>query len=293
MNHRAGFVNIIGKPNAGKSTLMNILVGERLSIITPKAQTTRHRILGIVNEEDYQIVYSDTPGILTPHYKMHEAMMKFVYTALADADLLLFIVDVAGKEPVEEEVLKEINKSKTGLILILNKIDLVSSTDLEEISKYWAGVFPQAEIIPISALEQFNIEYLKKRIVAQLPISPPYYDKEQLTDKPEKFFVSETIREKIFLNYEKEVPYNCEVYVESFKDSPEIIKIRSIIFVSRDSQKGIIIGHKGAGLKRVGTQARIELEKFFGKKIFLELFVKVKKDWRNNNYMLKQFGYEE
>jgi GTP-binding protein Era len=293
MAHKAGFVNIIGKPNAGKSTLMNLLVGEKLSIITSKAQTTRHRILGIVSTEEHQIVFSDTPGILTPHYKMHEVMMKFVYTALSDADVLLLIIDVTSKDELEEELLDKLKKSGSKIVVLLNKIDLIKPEELETISESWSTKLPEAELIPISALENFNVDYLTKRIVALLPDSPAFYDKDQLTDKPEKFFVSEIIREKILLNYEKEIPYSCEVYVESFKDEPTILKIRAVIFVSRESQKGILIGHKGAGLKRVGTQARIDIEKFFDKKVFLELFVKVKKDWRNNDYMLRQFGYEE
>jgi GTP-binding protein Era len=293
MAHKAGFVNIIGKPNAGKSTLMNILVGEKLSIITSKAQTTRHRILGIVSTEEHQIVFSDTPGILTPHYKMHESMMKFVYTALSDADVLLLIIDVTSKEQLEEELMEKLKKSGSKIVVLLNKIDLIKPEELETTSSAWAALLPEAEIIPISALEKFNVDYLTKRIVALLPESPAFYDKDQLTDRPEKFFVSEIIREKILINYDKEIPYSCEVYVESFKDEPTILKIRALIFVSRESQKGIIIGHQGSGLKRVGTQARIDIEKFFDKKVFLELFVKVKKDWRNNDYMLKQFGYEE
>jgi GTP-binding protein Era len=293
MAHKAGFVNIIGKPNAGKSTLMNILVGEKLSIITSKAQTTRHRILGIVSTDEHQIVFSDTPGILTPHYKMHESMMKFVYTALSDADVLLLIIDVTSKDQLEDELMEKLKKSGSKIVVLLNKIDLIKPEELETTSASWAALLPEAEIIPISALENFNVDYLTKRIVALLPDSPAFYDKDQLTDKPEKFFVSEIIREKILLNYDKEIPYSCEVYVESFKDEPTILKIRALIFVSRESQKGIIIGHQGSGLKRVGTQARIDIEKFFDKKVFLELFVKVKKDWRNNDYMLKQFGYEE
>jgi GTP-binding protein Era len=293
MAHKAGFVNIIGKPNAGKSTLMNILVGEKLSIITSKAQTTRHRILGIVSSDEHQIVYSDTPGILTPHYKMHESMMKFVYTALSDADVLLLIIDVTSKEQLEDELMEKLKKSGSKIVVLLNKIDLIKPEELETTSVAWASLLPEAEIIPISALEKFNTDYLTKRIVALLPDSPAFYDKDQLTDRPEKFFVSEIIREKILINYDKEIPYSCEVYVESFKDEPTILKIRALIFVSRESQKGIIIGHQGSGLKRVGTQARIDIEKFFDKKVFLELFVKVKKDWRNNDYMLKQFGYEE
>lgn len=293
MAHKAGFVNIIGKPNAGKSTLMNILVGEKLSIITSKAQTTRHRILGIVSTDEHQIVFSDTPGILTPHYKMHESMMKFVYTALSDADVLLLIIDVTSKDKLEDELMEKLKKSGSKIVVLLNKIDLIKPEELELTSAAWATLLPEAEIIPISALEKFNTDYLTKRIVALLPDSPAFYDKDQLTDKPEKFFVSEIIREKILLNYDKEIPYSCEVYVESFKDEPAILKIRALIFVSRESQKGIIIGHQGSGLKRVGTQARKDIEQFFDKKVFLELFVKVKKDWRNNDYMLKQFGYEE
>jgi GTP-binding protein Era len=224
---------------------------------------------------------------------MHEAMMKFVYTALSDADVLLLIIDVTSKDELEEELLDKLKKSGSKIVVLLNKIDLIKPEELETISESWSTKLPEAELIPISALENFNVDYLTKRIVALLPDSPAFYDKDQLTDKPEKFFVSEIIREKILLNYEKEIPYSCEVYVESFKDEPTILKIRAVIFVSRESQKGILIGHKGAGLKRVGTQARIDIEKFFDKKVFLELFVKVKKDWRNNDYMLRQFGYEE
>jgi GTP-binding protein Era len=224
---------------------------------------------------------------------MHEAMMKFVYTALSDADVLLLIIDVTSKDELEEELLDKLKKSGSKIVVLLNKIDLIKPEELETISESWSTKLPEAELIPISALENFNVDYLTKRIVALLPNSPAFYDKDQLTDKPEKFFVSEIIREKILLNYEKEIPYSCEVYVESFKDEPTILKIRAVIFVSRESQKGILIGHKGAGLKRVGTQARIDIEKFFDKKVFLELFVKVKKDWRNNDYMLRQFGYEE
>ena len=293
MAHKAGFVNIIGKPNAGKSTLMNQLVGEKLSIITSKAQTTRHRILGIVSKDDYQIVFSDTPGILTPHYKMHESMMKFVYAALSDADVLLLIIDTISRDKLEDELLTKLKKSGSKIVVLLNKVDKLKQEHLEEHVQEWTKILPEAEIIPISALKKFNIDYLMRRIVAILPDSPPFYDKSQLTDKPEKFFVSEIIREKILLNYEKEIPYSCEVVVEAFKDEPTILKIRAEIYVARDSQKGILIGHQGASLKKVGTQARLDIEKFFEKKVFLELFVKVKKDWRDNDYMLKQFGYED
>ncbi|NQX97379.1 MAG: GTPase Era [Flavobacteriales bacterium] len=289
--HKAGFVNIIGAPNVGKSTLMNVLVGERLSIITSKAQTTRHRILGIVNEDDYQIIFSDTPGIIDPAYKMHEGMMNFVNSAISDADVLLAMVEVHEKIFKDENILERLQKTTTPVILLINKIDEVEQDFLEDKVNYWSEKIPNAKVFPISALHNFNVDQVIMEIKAALPESPPYYDKDTLTDKPEKFFVSEIIREKILMNYKKEIPYSCEVEVEEFKEDEKIIRIRAIIMVIRDSQKGIIIGHQGKPLKKVGTQARLDMEKFFDKKVFLELYVKVNKDWRNNETQLKRFGY--
>jgi GTP-binding protein Era len=291
MAHKAGFVNIIGNPNVGKSTLMNVLVGERLSIITSKAQTTRHRILGIVSGDDYQIVYSDTPGVLEPHYKMQESMMSLVYTAIVDADILLFATDIFEDNLIDEKVLNNIKNSKVPVLLLLNKVDLTTQEKLEVKVEYWKNLIPNAEVIPISALEKFNTDYLINRIIALLPESPPYYSKDELTDKPEKFFVSEIIREKILTNYKKEIPYSVEVVIESFKEEEKIFKIRAEIYVIRESQKGIIIGHEGKALKKVGTEARKEIEAFLQKQVFLELFVKVNKDWRDNEGQLKRFGY--
>lgn len=291
MAHKSGFVNIIGSPNVGKSTLMNVLVGERLSIITSKAQTTRHRIMGIVNGEDFQIVYSDTPGVLKPNYKLQESMMEFVHTALTDADIILFVTDIYEDIKIEEKILEKIKNASAKVLLLINKIDLSTQEKLEEKVAYWKNEVPNAEVIPVSALEKFNVTYVFDRILALLPESPNYYDKDQLTDKPEKFFVSEIIREKILTNYKKEIPYSVEVVVEAFKDEEKIIKIRAEILVVRDSQKGIIIGHQGKALKKVGTEARKDLEEFFQKQVFLELFVKVNKDWRDSDLQLKRFGY--
>jgi GTP-binding protein Era len=291
MAHKAGFVNIIGSPNVGKSTLMNVLVGERLSIITSKAQTTRHRIMGIVNGEDFQIVYSDTPGVLKPNYKLQESMMDFVNTALSDADIILFVTDIYEDVKIEEKILHKIKNTSAKVLLLVNKIDQATQEKLEEKVQYWKNEVPAAEVIPVSALEKFNVNYVFDRILALLPESPGYYGKDELTDKPERFFVSEIIREKILLNYKKEIPYSVEVVVEAFKDEPKIIKIRAEILVVRDSQKGIIIGHQGKALKKVGTDARKDLEEFFQKQVFLELFVKVNKDWRDNDLQLKRFGY--
>jgi GTPase len=291
MAHKAGFVNIIGSPNVGKSTLMNALVGERISIITSKAQTTRHRIMGIVNGEDFQIVYSDTPGALKPNYKLQESMMDFVFTALSDADIILFVTDIYEDFKIEDKVLERIKAATVPVLLLINKIDLSNQEKLESKVAYWKQEMPNAEIIPVSALEKFNIQYVFDRIVALLPESPEYYDKEQLTDKPEKFFVSEIIREKILMNYKKEVPYSVEVVIESFKDEEKILKIRAEIMVIRESQKGIIIGHQGHALKKVGIEARKDIEAFFGKQVYLELFVKVNKDWRDNELQLKRYGY--
>ncbi len=291
MAHKAGFVNIIGSPNVGKSTLMNALVGEKLSIITSKAQTTRHRIMGIVSGENFQIVYSDTPGVLKPNYKLQESMMDFVHTALTDADVILFVTDIYEDIAIEEKILNKIKNTNAPVLLLVNKIDLADQTKLEQKVEYWKNEIPKAEVIPVSALEKFNINYIFDRIVDLLPEGPGFYDKDQLTDKPEKFFVSEIIREKILLNYKKEIPYSVEVIVESFKDEEKIIKIRAEIIVVRDSQKGIIIGHQGKALKKVGTEARKDIEAFFEKQVFLELFVKVNKDWRDSDTQLKRFGY--
>jgi len=291
MKHKAGFVNIIGHPNVGKSTLMNQLVGEQLSIITPKAQTTRHRILGIVNDENYQIVYSDTPGIIDPAYKLQEGMMKFVYTSLKDADLILLMLECGQKSLKDEKLTSFLNDTKIPVIALLNKIDVSNQEDLEAELTRWNELIPNAQILPISALHNFNVDVLKTKIVDLLPVSPPYYPKDSLTDKTERFFVEEKIREKILIEYAQEVPYSTEVMVETFKEEEDIIKIRAIIFVARDSQKGIIIGKAGSKLKKVGSKARKDLEKFFHKQIFLELFVKVNKDWRNDEKQLKRFGY--
>jgi GTP-binding protein Era len=289
--HKAGFVNIIGNPNVGKSTLMNALVGERLSIITNKAQTTRHRILGIVNHENYQVVFSDTPGILKPAYELQESMMKFVKSAFEDADVLVYMVEIGEKELKNEIFFNKINHSKIPVLLLLNKIDKSDQEFVLKQVSYWQEKVPKAEIIPVSALENFNIKGVFNRIIELLPESPPYYPKDQITDKTERFFVNETIREKILMHYKKEVPYSVEVDTEEFIEQEKIIRIRSIIMVERETQKGILIGHKGKALKRVGTEARKDLEKFFNKKVFLELYVKVNKNWRSNDQQLKRFGY--
>ncbi|MDO9187813.1 MAG: GTPase Era [Bacteroidota bacterium] len=291
MVHKAGFVNIIGSPNVGKSTLMNVLVGERLSIITSKAQTTRHRIMGIVNGEDFQIVYSDTPGVLKPNYKLQASMMDFVYTAITDADIMLFVTDIFEDIKIEEQVLHKIKNAKVPVLLLVNKIDLAVQDQLETKVQYWKTEVPNAEVIPVSALEKFNVSYIFDRILALLPEGPGFYAKDQLTDKPEKFFISEIIREKILMNYKKEIPYSVEVVIESFKEEEKIVKIRAEILVIRDSQKGIIIGHQGKALKKVGTDARKDMETFLQKQVFLELFVKVNKDWRDSDNQLKRFGY--
>lgn len=291
MAHKAGFVNIIGNPNVGKSTTMNAMLGERLSIITPKAQTTRHRIFGILNDEDYQIVFSDTPGVIRPAYALQESMMQFVSSAFEDADIFLYLVEVGERALKDEKFYAQLKSTDVPLLLGLNKIDTVDQDKLEEEVAFWKGEFPNAEIIPLSAIKAFNTDYLLKRIVELLPESPPYFSKEQLTDRSERFFTSEIIREKILLNYKKEVPYSVEVNVDEFKEEEKIIRIRAVIMVARESQKGIIIGHKGASLKKVGTEARVEMEKFFNKKVFLELFVKVNKDWRDDQRKLRQYGY--
>ena len=291
--HKAGFVNIIGNPNVGKSTLMNALVGERLSIITSKAQTTRHRILGIVNGDDFQMVLSDTPGIIKPAYELQNSMMGFVKNAFEDADVLLYMVEIGEKELKDESFFNKIIHSKIPVLLLLNKIDKSNQEQLEEQVSMWAEKVPNAEIFAISALENFNVQAVFDRIIELLPDSPPYYPKDSLTDKPERFFVNETIREKILLNYDKEIPYAVEIDTEEFKEDDAIIRIRAVIMVERDTQKGIIIGHKGAALKKVGMQAREDLEKFFGKQIFLETYVKVNKDWRSNMNQLRRFGYNQ
>lgn len=289
--HKAGFVNIVGCPNVGKSTLMNALVGERLSIITSKAQTTRHRIMGIVSGDDYQIVFSDTPGIIKPLYKLQEKMMQFVISALTDADVFLVITDVFEDIQLEEAYLQKLQKTSTPILLLVNKIDVATQEQLEASLLRWRERLPKAEIIAISALQKFNIDRIMQRIIDLLPEAAAFYSKEEFTDKPERFFVSEIIREKILLNYKKEIPYSVETVVNAFKEDEKIIRIQADILVERDSQKGILIGDKGSALKRVGVQARKEMEAFFKKQIFLELFVKVDKDWRNNERRLKNFGY--
>jgi GTPase len=291
--HKAGFVNIIGNPNVGKSTLMNAFVGEKLSIITSKAQTTRHRILGIVNGEDFQMVLSDTPGIIKPAYELQESMMGFVKSAFEDADVLIYMVEIGEKELKDEAFFKKITNSKIPVLLLLNKIDNSNQEKLEEQSQLWQAKVPNAEFYPISALVGFNVKEVFNRIIELLPDSPPFYPKDQLTDKPERFFVNEAIREKILMHYKKEIPYAVEVDTEEFFEEEKIIRIRSIIMVERNTQKGIIIGHKGSALKRVGVESRKDLEKFFGKQIHLELFVKVNKNWRSNQYQLKRFGYNQ
>jgi GTP-binding protein Era len=289
--HKAGFVNIIGKPNVGKSTLMNALIGENLSIITSKAQTTRHRIMGIVNGEDFQIVYSDTPGLLNPGYKLQEYMLKFAKTAITDADIVLFVTDVEEDVRLAADITGQLQKVEVPVLVLINKIDLSDEKKVEELMNYWSTVLPESIVLPISALEVFNLEKVFSLILEKLPVSPPYFPKDELTDKSERFFVSEIIREKILLNYKQEVPYSVEVVVESFKESEKIIHISCMIYVERDSQKGILIGHQGKGLKRVGSQSRADIEKFFQKKVFLETRVKVRKDWRNDSSFLKQTGY--
>lgn len=289
--HRSGFVNIIGNPNVGKSTLMNALVGERISIITSKSQTTRHRILGIVNGDDFQIVYSDTPGIIKPNYKLQEKMMDFVSVSFDDADVFLYVTDVVESAEKNAEYIERLSKVKIPVLCLINKIDLVSNEEVENIRLFWENRLPNAKIFEISALNGTNLDIVFNEIVSLLPEGPAWFPKDQLTDKTERFIVSEIIREKILLNYKKEIPYSCEVAVEEFKESPDIIRIKAVIIVERPSQKGIIIGNKGASIKKVGTEARIDIEKFFGKKVFLETFVKVEKDWRNNDRDLSRFGY--
>ena len=291
-HHKSGFVNIIGNPNVGKSTLMNRLVGERISIITAKAQTTRHRILGIVNTDDMQIVYSDTPGVLQPNYKLQQSMLGFSQSALNDADVLLYVTDTIEKNTKNEGFLQKVRQAQCPVLLLINKIDLIDQPALEKLVEQWHELLPDAEIIPLSALSAFNIEPIRKRIIELLPDSPPYFEKDALTDRPARFFVTEIIREKILLYYQKEIPYATEVIVELFDETAERIHIKSVIIVERNTQKGIIIGHQGQALKKVGTMARKDLELFFEKKIFLEMFVKVEKDWRNRDNLLKTFGYQ-
>ncbi|MDH8702325.1 GTP-binding protein Era [Dysgonomonadaceae bacterium PH5-43] len=291
--HKSGFVNIVGNPNVGKSTLMNLLVGEKISIITSKAQTTRHRIMGIVNTDDMQVVYSDTPGVLRPNYKLQENMLNFSESALNDADVLVYVTDVIEKIDKNNFFLQKVAKVESPLFLVINKIDLLSGQkDLEKKVDEWKEIFPKAEIVPISATNKFNVDYLKKRIETLIPESPPYFDKDAMTDKPARFFVTEIIREKIFLYYQKEVPYSTEVIVELFKEAEELIHIKAVVIVERNSQKGIIIGDKGQALKKVGSMARKDIERFFDKKVFLEIFVKVEKDWRSRDNMLRSFGYK-
>lgn len=291
MAHKSGFVNIIGSPNVGKSTLMNKLVGERLSIITSKAQTTRHRIMGIVNGEDFQICYSDTPGVLTPSYKLHEGMMSFVETALQDADIFLLVTDMEEEELNNPTILEKIARSNTKTLVLINKIDLTDQSKMEARVEWWAQKLPNASILPISALHNVNVDMAFDWILKNLPEGPAFYDKDALTDRPERFFATEIIREKILLYYQKEIPYSVEVVVEEFKEEPNITKIRAIIMVARNSQKGIIIGHQGQSLKKVGTEARKDLEEFLQQNVFLDLYVKVNKDWREDETKLKRFGY--
>ena len=292
--HKAGFVNIVGNPNVGKSTLMNALVGERISIITSKAQTTRHRIMGIVNGDDFQIVYSDTPGVLKPNYKLQESMLGFSTSALTDADILLYVTDVIDSAEKNAFFLEKVRnmQDSTKIILIINKIDLIDQPRLEQLVDFWHNELPQAEIFPLSAKEKFNIEPLFRHIRELLPESPPFFDKDALTDKPERFFVNEIIREKILLNYDKEIPYSAEVAVEVFKEEEKLIRISAVIYCERESQKGILIGKAGSALKRVGSMARKDIEEFFQKPVFLQLFVKVDREWRSNTGRLKHYGYD-
>ena len=290
--HKSGFINIIGNPNVGKSTLMNCFMGEKFSIITSKAQTTRHRILGIVNGEDFQLVFSDTPGILKPSYELQDSMMDFVKNALEDADIIIYMLEIGETSIKNNQVHKKILNAKVPTFILLNKIDLSDQKSLEDQVILWKELYPKAHIYPISALNNFNIDIVLKHLIELIPQSPPYFPKDQLTDKPERFFVNEILREKILLYYNKEIPYSVEVVTEDFKEEDNIIKIKSVIFVERDSQKGIIIGHKGNALKKIGTKARQGLEIFFGKKIYIELQVKVSKNWRSNSKVLKKFGYK-
>lgn len=289
--HKSGFINIIGNPNVGKSTLMNELVGERLSIITAKAQTTRHRILGIVNGENFQMIFSDTPGIVKPVYKLHENMMQFVRTAISDADVILYVTDVVETSEKNESFINKLQKVKTPVIVAINKTDLSTPEALELLEGEWKNILPGATIIPISALLKHNTSLLFDTLLDKLPEGPVYYPDDSLTDRPERFFVSEIVREKLFLNYQKEIPYSCEVVIDSYKEAEDIVRINAVIHVMRETQKGIIIGHKGESLKKVGIQSRLDIEKFLGKRVYLGLQVKVSPDWRNNDKILKRFGY--
>ncbi len=291
MSHRAGFVSILGNPNVGKSTIMNALVGEKLSIITSKAQTTRHRIMGIVNGDDFQIVYSDTPGIIKPRYKLQESMMNFVNVAMTDADLIMYVTDITEKKGGRNQIYDRIKRLKIPVIIVINKIDLTNQSTLEKVAHEWKDEMPDSPVIAVSATNGFNLDTLLNAIISFLPECPPYFPKDQLTDKYERFFASEFIREKILLNYEKEVPYSVEIEIESFREEPGLLRISALIHVARESQKGIIIGHRGIKLKKVGTEARKDMEDFFGKKVFLEMHVKVSRDWRDKPQELKRFGY--
>ena len=292
MEHKAGYVNIIGNPNVGKSTLMNALIGQKLSIITHKAQTTRHRILGILNEKEYQIVFSDTPGVIEPAYKLQENMMNFVHTAFQDADVLIYMIEVGEKGLKDQKLFERLKKTSVPVLMLLNKIDLAEQDFVAQEMERWGEELPNAELLPISALNNFNLDVIKKKLVEMLPVSPPYYDKDAITDKSERFFIEEIIREKILKHYKKEIPYSVQIEVEEFFEEEDIIRIRAIIYVMRESQKGIIIGHQGLGLKRIGTEARRDIERMLDKKVFLATPVKVKKNWRNDNQQLKKFGYE-
>ena len=291
--HRAGFVNIIGNPNVGKSTLMNALVGEKLSIVTAKAQTTRHRIMGIVNTDDYQIVYSDTPGMLKPNYRLQENMLGYVDTAIGDADIILYVTDVVEKSDKNLEYIQKLQKLQCPVVVAINKIDISDQAKVMELIGYWKQTLPEAIIIPVSAKEHFNLESVLDAIVSKLPLSPPWFDKDQFTDRNLRFFASEIIREKILENYSQEIPYSCEVGIEAFKEGKERYEISAVIYVMRDTQKGIIIGKGGSALKKTGTEARLEMEDFFQKKVYLQLFVKVDPDWRENRKELRKFGYED
>ncbi len=291
MPHKSGFVNILGNPNVGKSTLMNALTGIKLSIITSKVQTTRHRIMGIVNGEDFQIIFSDTPGLIRPVYKMQEQMVKYAYSALSDADIILFVTDIFESPDASQDIIKKLKRITVPVLVLINKTDLDSSGSVSRLTSAWSVIMPDAEILPVSAAKGFNLEKLLDRIISLLPEFPPYWPKDELTDRSERFFTAEIIREKILLNYRQEVPYSVEVEIVTFTESEAIIRISGIIYVMRESQKGIMIGKQGLALKKTGTMARIDLEEFFGKKVFLELQVRVKKDWRNDPRMLRHFGY--
>ena len=291
MSHKSGFVNIIGNPNVGKSTLMNVLVGQKLSIITNKVQTTRHRILGILNDKDYQVVFSDTPGFIEPSYQLQENMMNYVYSAFNDADILIYMIEAGEKELKNKKLFNILRETSIPLLILINKIDLVDQDFISTELNKWSSVFPKAKVFPISALNKFNIEKIKDNILDLLPLSPPYYDKDSITDKPIRFFVEEIIREKLLIHYKKEIPYSVQVMVEEFFEEEDLVRIRAIIFVMRESQRGIIIGHKGMGLKRIGTEARKDIEEMLDKKVFLETPVKIKKNWRKDSNQLKKFGY--